>query len=107
MIKRLFDWTPRDFAYWEKFRQRGLGCFIAWYGVLLSGGVMFVLFCVVVGFTWVRQSIQAGMRGEGWLTLFLQLAIFAALSVSVGILNSLITWVVEERLYRKYKRRYG
>jgi hypothetical protein len=105
VIKRLFDWTPRDIAYWESLRLKGLGRFIAWYGVLISGGAMFAVFGLVTIVLWVRQVMKTGLTTASWIILLGQLIFVALVCFIFGILNSLITWVVEERLYRKYKGR--
>ncbi len=99
MVKKLFDWTPRDIAYWEKIQQRGLGRFILMYGVVASGGFLFLLIGLITVFGWIR-----GSAGEpNLIYLAGQLLFVALVSLIFGIINSLITWVVEQRLYRKYK----
>jgi len=103
VIKKLFDWTGRDIAYWEKVRQKGLRSFIAWYGVLISGGLLFILFGLVTFFGWLRQFSGAHLTQTSLTILVGQLIFVALVSLLAGIVNSLITWVVEERLYRKYK----
>ena len=105
MIKRLFDWTPRDIAYWEKIRQRGLGKFILWYGMLITGGVLFVVFGLVTFILWLGQTWGTQVTQASLLFLFGQLVFVALVCLSGGIINSLVTWVVEQRLYRKYKER--
>ncbi|OGO26269.1 MAG: hypothetical protein A2136_09420 [Chloroflexi bacterium RBG_16_54_11] len=105
MIKRLFDWAPRDIAYWEKLYQRGLRRFIGWYGVLISGGMLFIVFGLVTAFLWLKSALRAGLTSSSWFYLLFQLIFVALVCLVFGILNSLITWVVEERLYRKYKAR--
>ncbi len=105
MIKRLFDWTPRDIAYWEKIRQRGLGKFIVWYGMLITGGVLFVVFGLVTTFLWLRQVWGTQVTPTSLLFLIGQLAFVAMVCLLGGIINSLITWMVEQRLYTKYKGR--
>ena len=105
MIKRLFDWTPSDIAYWEKLRERGLLYFIGWYGVLISGGVLFLVFGIVTLIIWIGQISWALITPLNWIFLGFKLMIVAVVCLIAGIANSLITWVVEERLYRKYKRR--
>ena len=105
MIKKLFDWTPRDIAYWEKIRQRGVWKFIGWYGVVISGGLLFIVFGLVTFFIWLRQASGVQITTTGLIFLLGQLIIVALVCLVGGIINSLVTWVVEERLYRKYKRR--
>jgi hypothetical protein len=105
MIKKLFDWTPRDIAYWEKIQQRGLGKFIVWYGVFITGGVLFIVVGLVTFFLWLRQVWGMQVTPSSLLFLFGQLVFVALVCLLGGIINSLITWVVENRLYRKYKER--
>jgi hypothetical protein len=105
MISKLFDWTPRDIAYWEKLRQKGLRSFISWYGVLVSGSLLFILSSIVTIYTWLVQSHKSGLTAASWVALLGQLIFTAVVCLVFGILNSLVTWVVEERLYRKYKAR--
>jgi hypothetical protein len=103
MIKKLFDWTPRDLAYWENIRQKGLGRFIAWYGVVITGGLLFLVFGLITFFFWLRQVAGTPITITGWIFLVGQLIFVALVCVVFGILNALITWAVEQRLYRKYK----
>lgn len=103
MIKRLFDWTPRDIAYWEKIRQKGLGRFIGRYGVLLTGGMLFLAAGLVTLISWLKQSAGKTVTITDLVILFGQLIFVALVCLLGGIVNSLITWVVEERLYRKFK----
>lgn len=104
MIKRLFDWTPRDIAYWEKLRQKGVRNFIGWYGVIISGGLLFILFGVVTFFIWLRQFSGTHISSLSLAFLGWQLLIVALVCLVAGVINSLVTWVVEERVYRKYKQ---
>ncbi len=103
MIKRLFDWTQRDIAYWEKIRGRGLGKFILWYGVLITGGGLFIIFGLVTLFLWLRQVWGMPITSASLIFLLGQLVFVALVCLVGGIINSLVTWVVEERLYIKYK----
>jgi hypothetical protein len=103
MIKRLFDWTPRDIAYWEKIRQRGLGKFIIWYGMLITGGLLFIVFGLLTFIGWIRQAWGMPVIPSGLYFIAGQLVFVALVCLLGGIINSLVTWVVEERLYRKYK----
>lgn len=105
MLKRLFDWTPRDIAYWEKIRQRGFGKFIFWYGVLISGGMLFIIFGALTFLGWIKQTWSMKVTPYNLYFLVGQLVFVALVCLVGGIINSLITWVVEERLYRKYKER--
>lgn len=104
MIKKLFDWTPRDIAYWEKIRQKGLGNFIAMYGVVITGGLMFLVFGLIRLIGWLRQMRGFPLATTSWLFLLGQLLFVAVICLAGGVINSLITWLVEEKLYRKYKR---
>ena len=103
MLKKLFDWTPRDIAYWEKIHQKGLLKFIRWYGVVISAGLLFLVFGLVTFFIWLRQSLGTQVTPMSLVFLLGQLIIVALVCLVGGIINSLITWVVEDRLYFKYK----
>ena len=105
MIKKLFEWTPRDIAYWEKIRQRGLRNFMGWYGVVITGGLFFLVFSLVTLFVWLRQVSGTQNTQMSWIFLVGQLIFVALVCLVAGLINSLITWIVEERLYRKYKAR--
>lgn len=103
MIKKLFDWTPRDIAYWEKIHQKGLRKFIGWYGVIISSGLLFLVFGLITFFIWLRQTSGIQITSMSLIFLLGQLIIVALMCLVGGIINSLITWAVEDRLYRKYK----
>lgn len=105
MIKKLFDWTPHDIAYWELIHQQGLRKFIRWYGLGLSSGLMFLLFGLITFFIWLRQASGAQITTMSLIFLLGQLIVVALVCLLGGVINSLITWVVEKRLYRKYKER--
>jgi hypothetical protein len=105
MIKKLFDWTPRDIAYWEKIRQRGLGKFIVWYGLLITGGLLFIVFGLATFILWLRQVWGSQVTSSGLIFLLGQLIFVALVCLLGGMINSLITWVVENRLYRKYQEK--
>jgi tetrahydromethanopterin S-methyltransferase subunit E len=105
MIKKLFDWTPRDIAYWEKIRQKGLRNFIAWYGIVITGGLLFLVFGLVTFFIWLREVAGTHITSTSWIFIIVQLIFVALVCLAGGVVNSLITWAVEERLYRKYKAR--
>jgi hypothetical protein len=105
MIKKLFDWTPRDIDYWEKIRQKGLRYFVAWYGLVISCGLLLLVFGGVTLFGWIRQVYGTQITRTNWIFLAGQLIFVALVCLIAGIANSLITWVVEERLYCKYKAR--
>jgi sensor histidine kinase YesM len=103
MIKKLFDWTPRDIAYWEKIHQKGLRKFISWYGVIISSGLLFLVFGLITFLIWLRQTSGIQITSMSLIFLLGQLIIVALMCLVGGIITSLITWVVEDRLYRKYK----
>ncbi len=104
MIKKLFDWTPRDIAYWEKIQNKGLWKFIIWYGIAITGGLLFLIFALMTIFIWLRQSIGSGITSARLVFIAGQLAFVLIVCLVFGVINSLITWVVEQRLYRKYKK---
>jgi hypothetical protein len=103
MLKKLFDWTPRDIAYWEKIQQKGLWKFIGWYGVVISSGLLFLIFGLITLIIWLRQVFSTQLTATSLLFLFWQLIFVALVCLLGGVINSLITWVVEERQYQKYK----
>jgi membrane protease YdiL (CAAX protease family) len=105
VVKKLFDWTPRDIAYWEKIRQKGFLYFVGWYGVIITGGLLFLVFGLVTLFNWIRQVSSTQITQLSWAFLGVQLIFVVLVYLVAGIAISLITWVVEERLYRKYKAR--
>jgi accessory gene regulator protein AgrB len=107
MLKRLLDWTPRDIAYWEKIRQRGLWKFIVWYGILITGGLLFIVFGMLTTFFWLRQAWGKPVTASSLYFLLGQLIFVLLVCLLGGITNSLVTWVVENRLYVKYKERIG
>jgi uncharacterized metal-binding protein len=103
MLKRLFDWTPRDLAYWQSLRQKGLVHFIFMYGVIVTGGLFFLLYGGFTLFGWLRQFRGTPVQQAQVLFLVSKLFFVGLVSLVAGLINSLITWIVEERLYRKYK----
>ncbi len=103
MIKKLFDWTPRDFAYWEKIQHQGLGKFILLYGLAVTGGLLFLGLGLAALISWLRRVAGGPITSADWLFLLVQLIFLAAVSIIAGIINSLVTWLVEQRLYQKYK----
>jgi hypothetical protein len=105
MIKKLFDWTPRDIVYWGKIHQKGMARFIRWYGLGISAGLLFLIFGLVTFFIWLKQMIGTHITPMSLIFLLGQLIIVALVCLMGGIINSLITWVVEDKLYRKYKAR--
>jgi hypothetical protein len=107
MRKKLFDWTPGDIAYWEKVQERGLWKFILRYGMAITGSLLFFVLGLITLFGWLRQMAGVPITQNGWMVLLVQLVSVALVSVMVGVANSLITWLVEQILYRKYKTRQG
>jgi len=105
MLKKYFDWTPRDIAYWEKIHQKGLRHFILWYGMAITAGLFFILFGLVAFIIWLTQVIGRPIHATNVIFLIGQLVFVAIVCLAAGLVNSLVTWVVEERLYRKYKNR--
>jgi len=105
MIKKLFDWTPRDIAYWEVIRQKGLGYFILWYALVITGGLVFIVLGGMNLFGWIRQAYGTQITRISWIFLAGQLIFLALVCLIAGIANSLITWVVEQRLYCNYRAR--
>jgi hypothetical protein len=103
MLKKWFDWTPNDLAYWERLRQKGLGRFILKNGILVTGGLLFIVFGLITVIIWFRQVNALPLTPLSWAFLAGQLIFVALVCLIFGIINSLITWAVEERLYRKYK----
>lgn len=106
MFKKWFDWTPRDLAYWEKFRQKGLGRFILKNGIAFTGGLLFLVFGIITVIIWIRQPNALPPTPVSWIFLAGQLIFVAVVCLIFGIINSLITWAVEERLYKKYKLKH-
>jgi hypothetical protein len=94
--KKFFNWTPQDVADWEKIRSKGLLRFILGYGLILFGGVMFVLIAGTVAvLAWDKTNATISIR------LMILIAVICLLG---GLVNSLITWVMEEKLYAKFKK---
>ncbi len=103
ILKKLFDWTPRDIAYWEKIQQAGLGNFVLRYGLAITGGLLFLVFGVLTLFGWLKQGAGQSISLERMIFLLEQLAFVAVVCLLAGVTNSLITWLVEQKLYHKYK----
>ena len=98
MLKKYFDWTPRDVAAWEKIRAGGLGRFLLRYGLLLSGGLFFIVPLVMTIVDWLRSP---GRRIED---LVVRLLAAAVVCLAAGLVNGLVTWWMEEGIYqRKYR----
>ena len=103
IIKKYFDWTPRDIAAWEAIRSKGLRRFMIGYGLLGFGGVMFLLLGGAAFFFWLKGSITADDASLTFLGL--ELVFIAALCLAGGLILSLITWIMEEKIYQRYKAR--
>lgn len=88
--ERFFNWTPRDVAAWEEIRRRGFTRFMLWYG-LGFGGLLFVLIEVTTAIVRSPDSLsQFGLTGLACLL--------------GGLANGLLTWWMEDALYRKFKK---
>jgi hypothetical protein len=92
-VKKLFDWTPSDIAAWERIRQRGLWHFVQWYGLAFSG-IMFIVMGTVTFFTWTQTPASLA-------SLLFQLVFVAIVCLLGGLITSLVTWWMEESIYRK------
>jgi hypothetical protein len=94
MRKYFFNWTPSDVAAWEKIRAKGFGRFVIWYGVKLFGGGLFILLGGAVLLLWVKDG-SANPAGLG-----LELLFVVVVCLMGGVINSLLTWAMEERIYQ-------
>lgn len=61
------------------------------------------MFGLITLILWLRQVAGTQLTQTSWIFLVGQLIFVALVSLLGGIVNSLITWWVEERLYRQYK----
>lgn len=105
MIKKWFVWTERDIAAWEKIRAQGLARFILWYGVGISGGGLFLLIGSVILLQWIKNFLIDGTATmPSLIYLLLQTAFLATLTLLGGLVNSLVTWLMEETIYRRIYR---
>lgn len=95
-VKKLFDWTPSDIAAWESIRQKGLWHFTCWYGLAFSG-IMFIVMGAVTVFTWAQAPAN-------FASLLFQLAFVAGVCLLGGLIASLLTWWMEERIYQNSMR---
>ena len=93
-IKKLFDWTPRDVAAWEKIRQPGLWHFVLWYGVK---GFGLILFIVMGGVTVIRWLLALA----SFASLILQLAVVAGVCLLGGLVTGFLIWWLEDGIYKK------
>lgn len=74
------------------------------YGVVITGGILFFIFGLITLFGRLRQMVGESITSMGLIFLLGQLLFVGLVCLIAGVVNSLITWVVEERLYRKYSR---
>jgi glucose dehydrogenase len=103
VLKKYFDWTPRDVAQWEAIRKKGFWRFTLWYG-LLSGGIIFIIPGAAVLFGWVKSLLSEQAAPASASSLALKLLAIAVICVLAGTINALATWVMEEKIYQqKYK----
>ena len=100
MLKKYFDWTPRDVAQWETIRKKGCLRFTLWYG-LISGGIIFVIPGVWALIDWVMDLLAGRAATNSLSFLALKLLIIAVIGVLAGIVNALATWVMEEKIYQQ------
>jgi len=106
VIKKWFDWTERDIAAWEKLRLSGFWRFMLWYGIGLTGGGLFLLLGVVSLLIWRGNFLPKGVAaGPGFAFLLLRIAFLAGLSLLGGLVNGIVTWVMEEAIYRRIYRK--
>ncbi len=110
MIKKLFDWTPNDIAQWEKIREKGLRHFIVWYGIVIFGGVLFILLGLVTLLGWAKpiwggQAGLAAINLSRLALLALELGFVALVCLAGGLVTSLATWIMEDKIYQGYKDR--
>lgn len=95
--EKFFNWTSKDVADWEKIREKGLLRFIWIYGVVLFSGGMFVLMSVIA-------SIHTIIQMRPVYVLLPELGITALICLLGGLVASLATWWMEEKLYQKFKK---
>ena len=93
-IKKLFDWTPRDIAAWEKMRQPSWRHFVFWYGVIGFGPILFGVAGGITFFAWLLAPV-------GLASLLFQLAFVACVCLLGGLITGLLTWWLEEGIYQK------
>jgi len=102
VIKKWFEWTERDIAAWEKLRLGGFWRFMLGYGIGLTGGGLFLLLGVVSLLVWRGNILPKEIAaGPGLAFLLLRIAFLAGLSLLGGLVNGIVTWVMEEAIYRR------
>ena len=94
--ERFFNWTPQDVVDWEKIREKGLRHFILRYGMMLSSGIFIIL---VIG-----SVILLGWNKSHAASLIPELIVIGLICLIGGLVNGLLTWAVEEKMYRKFKK---
>ena len=94
--ERFFNWTASDVTGWEKIRANGWLRFTLWYGLALFGGVLFVL---IGGFITLLAWLQGQLP-----SLIPQLVVIALICLLGGLICGLLTWIMEEKLYTKFKK---
>ena len=109
MRKYFFNWTAQEMTQWQAIRKRGLFHFVLWYGILMFSGVLFLLIGGFTVLTWVKdmpisQAAVTNTTGPQLAFLGLELLFIALVCLVAGILCSLLTWVMEEAVYRKITR---
>ena len=97
--EKFFNWTPKDVADWEKIREKGLARFTWGYGILFFGGTLFILLGGIDSFFAVNQMRTANLIAE--------LGFIALICLLGGLVASLSTWWMEEKLYQKFKKIHG
>lgn len=106
---RFFNWTPNDITAWEKIRQRGSLHFILGYSLAIAG----ILFVLIGGATFLTgnfslTAVKGSISSESnpaRLYLFFQLTMLAGLCLLGGVVSSLATWHMEEKIYQRIKQR--
>ncbi len=105
-LKKYFVWTQRDLAQWEALRSKGPLHFVVKYGLAFSG----IFFIFLGGLPFITRLVFSILGGTYSLQFLLyqvlQLLLTALLCLLAGLVNSLATWWLEEKLYWKYKANY-
>ncbi len=108
--KHFFNWTPQDTAAWEAIRQKGLAHFVVRYGIAFLGGMLFIILGGFTIFAWIKtylpQWAAATAAASSQLAfLILELLFIALACLIAGTLGGLLTWAMEEAVYRKMLKR--
>jgi len=77
--------------------------------MVITGGILFVLIGGVSAFTWVKGFLEDQAANpiplDSPIAFWgLELAFIAAVCLLGGVLSSLLTWAMEEAVYRKMMR---